>query len=611
MECKKTCLWCNSLSGLLLVLVGVVPPCFSQEVGEVELQEQAALPEAMAVNTDPQIALMTVVEPKLESVSSPMDDSYDPATGNVTFAVTDVSLPGNSAIPVELSRWVPNDDADTGGPTGWAWNIPFIRGHYLAGGDASWDWGPGMDWHAGKNCTGGAGGVVTGTGDYVGGGYWKGKHLHIPGVTSEIFLNASSGQQITKSNFKVVSCIPIAGGQEGFVVAGPDGFTYTFNQVKDYRVGAPAYRSPSVYVRLIMISKIEDRFGNYVNYSYDNGELIAITASDGRAITINLELSGSGRRPLTVVAGGRVWTYLYQAPYGSPSDDLLYVNLPDGAGRWKYEGLSAVAFKPNGIGGYNQQLRLQAGLPYLIPGCTVATGDHVVSITSPAGMLATYLFRDTIHYRSNVEPYLYSNTYDSSYVVSRSTNCTISRSLISKSISGPAVAASWSYQYSGNRGTYTASSGLNGFLVGPFDLSTPTVGGYPKPITVATAVNYRSTTISGPDRRVVFYIDRNSGSISENRVIAEDVLDASATQLLQRTEYAFSEGHFVGDDGLEGPANDKQLNYRINPEQVVVLRQGRRFLWKVDATCGVGGASLCFDSFDRPTKVIQGSAPSP
>src|SRR5688572_10062179 len=37
-------------------------------------------------------------------------DSYDPATGAVTFAVTDISIPGNSAIPVALSRWIPSDD---------------------------------------------------------------------------------------------------------------------------------------------------------------------------------------------------------------------------------------------------------------------------------------------------------------------------------------------------------------------------------------------------------------------------------------------------------------------------------------------------------------------
>src|SRR5690606_1943643 len=42
-------------------------------------------------------------------------DSYDPATGAVTFAVTDISIPGNSTIPVELSRWIPSDDLKTGG----------------------------------------------------------------------------------------------------------------------------------------------------------------------------------------------------------------------------------------------------------------------------------------------------------------------------------------------------------------------------------------------------------------------------------------------------------------------------------------------------------------
>src|SRR3546814_5345324 len=77
---------------------------------------------------------MTVVEPKIEAdtiSASPMGDDYDPVSGTITFSATDISLPGNDGIPVELRRWVPGDDYATGGQTGWAWNIQFIRGNYL------------------------------------------------------------------------------------------------------------------------------------------------------------------------------------------------------------------------------------------------------------------------------------------------------------------------------------------------------------------------------------------------------------------------------------------------------------------------------------------------
>ena len=34
-------------------------------------------------------------------------DSYSTSSGTVTFAVTDISIPGNSSIPIALSRWIP------------------------------------------------------------------------------------------------------------------------------------------------------------------------------------------------------------------------------------------------------------------------------------------------------------------------------------------------------------------------------------------------------------------------------------------------------------------------------------------------------------------------
>src|SRR3546814_4424468 len=67
-------------------------------------------PAVSQVPIDPQTALMTVVEPKIEAdtiSASPMGDDYDPVSGTITFSATDISLPGNDGIPVELRRWVP------------------------------------------------------------------------------------------------------------------------------------------------------------------------------------------------------------------------------------------------------------------------------------------------------------------------------------------------------------------------------------------------------------------------------------------------------------------------------------------------------------------------
>src|SRR5690606_38001933 len=145
---------------------------------------------------DPQTALMTVIEPKVEAdttSASPLGDDFDPVTGTITFSATDISLPGNFPIPVELRRWVPHDDTYPGGPGGgWQWNIPLIRGSYLdvkdGHFDTGWDWGGPDIWRNGKHCTGSAATVITDQGQPVAGNaYWQGKLLHIPGVTSETF----------------------------------------------------------------------------------------------------------------------------------------------------------------------------------------------------------------------------------------------------------------------------------------------------------------------------------------------------------------------------------------------------------------------------------------
>src|SRR5690606_34874893 len=119
--------------------------------------------------------------------------------------------------------------------------------------------------------------------------------LHIPGLVSEAFLESTTPNgallQITKANYVVAECIENANGMEGFLVVGPDGTRYTFNDFKTYRnFNELPYRPDSIlrkYTRLILISKVTDRFGNEVNYYYDDDKnLVRIEASDGRLITI-------------------------------------------------------------------------------------------------------------------------------------------------------------------------------------------------------------------------------------------------------------------------------------------------------------------------------------
>jgi YD repeat-containing protein len=144
-------------SGLTL-LFAVAASAFAQDTTKQAKAPAAETTAAVGGSSDPQSELRTVIEPKYETDPtslSPLGDDFSPTSGTITFSATDISIPGNFAIPVELRRWVPSDDANTGGPAGWKWNIPFIRGNFLDVKDGhtstGWDWG--NTWRNGSNCT--------------------------------------------------------------------------------------------------------------------------------------------------------------------------------------------------------------------------------------------------------------------------------------------------------------------------------------------------------------------------------------------------------------------------------------------------------------------------
>jgi RHS repeat-associated protein len=576
-----------------------------------------------AVGLDPRTELLSVVEPKVEmdqTSVSPLGDDFSPATGTITFSATDISIPGNFAIPVELRRWVPSEDFNTGGPEGWKWNIPFIRGNFLDvrkdQSDAGYDWGTGANWRSGRNCDSTAESATYNV-TFDAGTFWQGKLLHIPGVTSESFLTAGDGfdQQVTKSNFRIVKCTndtvhtsvnvpPFARdvAQQGIIVLGPDGTRYTFNQVKTYFNGKNTYKAPLIYTRLLMITRIEDRFKNYVNYEYQNGNLVAIKSSDGREITITYQNGVA----VEASAQGRTWRY------GNGT-----VELPDGR-QWTYSGLAALAFHPNGIADYNN-LYIDNPPRYELPWCgyNENAASYPVTITSPDGLQTTYTFRNIVHYRSEVEPDRH-DTADGA--MARILDCTVKRSLISKTSTGAGVGPyTWTYAYSGNRGTYTAASQIprNG-EPGSFALPSPE-GGYPAFATYnnepVNYENYRSVTVTGPDKRTVFYIDRRYQSITEDRVVAQDTLGLKDGQwrLLERAVSSFALGANVGQNTMySGGINGYQLDNHINQTK----EHKTRYIWNgsaytVDATFTTEYPAADFDTRGRPKTIKRsGSASS-
>lgn len=135
-------------------------------------------------------------------------------------------------------------------------------------------------------------------------------------------------------------------------------------------------------------TRIEDRFGNYLTYTWSGSALSSITASDGRQISFTY----SSGRIASATTGTRSVSYGY-------SDGLLSsVTLPDN---------SQFTFSSAAMLGLARFAPMTDADPFDFPmecqlmrRLTGATGDLVM--THPSGAVGTYRLGYRRHYRTNL-----------------------------------------------------------------------------------------------------------------------------------------------------------------------------------------------------------------
>lgn len=187
-------------------------------------------------------------------------DQINLYTGSTEFAVTDVSLKGNSALPVSIGRRYKVEDKlgfYTGGgrPTtnqqfgNWSLDIPYLSGVFAKG----TGWVSRIAPNGSQRCTIPSSNpglaappltsdMQTGSTWFAAGEYWHGNFLHLPGGGDQemMLVHAGNPQKpttggpyywVTKDQW-FFSCLPstangVAG--EAFLARGPDGTTYKFN----------------------------------------------------------------------------------------------------------------------------------------------------------------------------------------------------------------------------------------------------------------------------------------------------------------------------------------------------------------------------------------------
>lgn len=379
-------------------------------------------------------------------------DSISLYNGAVEFAVTDIDLPGNNGLPVQLRRRFKVETTKEVEPLGgfgvWELDVPYLYGTFAS----AYKW------------TTSANGVVGRCSEnwlpkvnppFTLKEIWHGNMMHMPGAgDTEVLVSSipapSDGQTYTRAasdfyRFRCKSTTANGYPGEGFIAVDKSGTKYTFDVGTERGAGAmqmPGAASGRTKVYLL-VSRIEDRFGNWVNYTYAGDRLTAITASDGRSITIEW----SGRTIVKASANGRDWFYTYSGDTGYVYDFvwLETVTLPD-ATRYKY---SYQSDSPFGV--LNTNYTPLDSDPAWCDEPDFDPNSFTMIATHPSGAVGTFYIPYQRMHRSGTPKTACVRVSDENYQLRKADYFDL-YSIQTKTITGPGIPSlQWTYTY-GDRG---------------------------------------------------------------------------------------------------------------------------------------------------------------
>lgn len=526
---------------------------------------------------------------------------------SVAFSNTDIDLPGLGPS-VKLMRTMPVVDLRGNANPGlllgfgeWSIEIPNISGVFQS--TLGWK----LDGPAPYNrCSDNVSRPVP-TSGFSGDEYWSGSYLDIPGALNEMLLSTNGSTRVTPADGRVypwatkggwaISCLAATkNGYPGqaFLAISPEGTKYYFDWVVSrsttdlvgYLIQMPL-SGDWVNTRIarskfyFLASRVEDRHGNWVNYNYSADNLVSITASDGRSISI----AYANNKIASATAAGRTFTYSYY-----PSGALKQAIRPDGSA-WSYAATGQLEIE------HDQDMLLN------MPKCRMeAFGgeNYAYEVTSPSGLKGTFNFSVSRQMRQNAPrlcvgwqegrgAYAYWVTY---WQIPLYFDL---YALDSKTISGPGVTTTtWQYFTSGmgHPGGFSDTCSAN-----------PSSCPLSKQTIVISPTQYQRYTYG------IWW------DVNDRQLLTEET-GASASAIQARTDYVYAseaEANLLP----FGVAAGKVLHQFSSPlagafrplKKRVTHLDGRSYTWEVSATCGSAGTSLCFDAYARPTKVIKSSTP--
>ncbi len=583
-----------------------------------------------------------------------MGDRVSLSNGALSFFATDVTLPGNGALPVEFSRSYSVINRK---------DYPVIREEMFA------DWqieAPNIhgvfvpDW-PGNRCTHMYPPQAPFHFDQS--EFWEGVQIEIPGGGELLRASSALSQPTNGTTYLLatlgdvrVSCLSSIknGSGEGFLAVTPDGTRYWFDWMAQNKeaqlrkiIGFDNLTGNPIHVLLprkrnaLYATRIEDRFGNYVEYTYTNAwnapaKLTQIAANDGRQINV----AYSGGYVSSVSDGQRSWQYTYG---GGQAKSLNKVTLPDASG-WdigfgQFTGAEIYYPEPTFEPGPQDPQGNPIGQP-MVPTeifRTCTTTEQAPAIGSlanpqyeiagtlkhPSGAVATFTVDLREHGRSSV-PASCSNVtwYGPTPGIGNDPNDDInlwaisgfSLTLKSKSITGPGLGTqTWSYGYVPNISVYLYPGTTLLYPHCPYGTFEACVA---PPCTSDACAQSSITTVTGPGNEWTRYSYGNTYRYNEGKLLKEEK-GTGPDSILRTTAHTYDLSQ-INQAYLAKYGDSSQLNgggfqgeFPRPLKRTAIVQDGTAFIWQVDSNCAPGGTSLCFDGFARPTKVTRSSAPSP
>ncbi len=387
-----------------VLLVSLMPLCHAQSVVTPEEEYK----KLIRVNED--------IQPL---GPNPFGEQVSLYNGSLSFDQTDVSLPGNGPL-LQLSRSLHTKQtlgvALDGAFSDWDLDVPRITTQ-SADLNNGWTVITGVRSTARCSSFGPPPNITSsqGVGDWDAQDWWSGYQLIVPGEGSQDLLQRGSANTLSptmgSATFPIVTTknwMITCGVQtddepsgEGFTAVAPDGSKYTFNHLV-YEASTTEKKSfsgdydPNAKNLLnrhqasMLVTHIQDRFGNWLTYSYDvthPNNLTGIAASDGRQLSIAYDthqrVSSATLQPSS--GSPRTWTYQYDT-----NGLLSGVTLPDGTA-WSFAMAPISLADMTPISGGNCDT--PAGLP---------TQQWTGTMTHPSGLVGSFTIQMAVRGRSNV-----------------------------------------------------------------------------------------------------------------------------------------------------------------------------------------------------------------